>query len=171
MNSSPQFADDENSQSWRRWIAEKAERFLLYARQQARSEEDAQDILQESLAECWRRSGGSVPDTALVFATLRRRAIDFGRSADRRARREKWVAAEQGAWFEADFAASDTHRVLEEALRQLPPDLRETVSLRVWGDLTFPEIAEIMRVPVPTAASRFRYALERLRAIVSTHLS
>ncbi len=38
--------------------------------------------------------------------------------------------------------------------------------LHVFEGLTFREIAEILRVPADTAASRFRYAREKLEGIL-----
>ena len=73
---------------WTAWIDENGEAFFLYARQQCRSESDAKDVLQDALTEAWRRTPKGVPDRSLVFATIRRRAIDHGRSIDRRAVRE-----------------------------------------------------------------------------------
>ena len=113
--------------------------------------------------ESWRRSGGAVPDRALVLATIGRRAIDLGRSRDRRSRREEAVGGEAHSWFIQDFSAGDTQAFLVDAVRALPEVLRETLVLRIWGDLSFPEIARITGSPVATATSRYRYALERLR--------
>lgn len=53
---------------------------------------------------------------------------------------------------------------LEGVLRDLPPEQREVVSLKVDGGLTFAEIAGVLDISANTAASRYRYALERLRA-------
>jgi len=36
--------------------------------------------------------------------------------------------------------------------------------LKIWGGLTFQEVAGILDIPSNTAASRYRYALEALRA-------
>ena len=156
-------ASDSTTDRWRLWIAEKAEIFLLYARQRTRSEEDARDVVQESLAESWQRSDGGIPDPALVFATIRRRAIDHGRAADSRQRRETDHATHTDQWFQPDFSAADTHTAVAEALAALPEYIRETIPLKLWADLTFPEIAGITGVPVPTATSRYRYAIGRLR--------
>ena len=83
MDESPQQAE------WRRWVEKQAPKFLLFARQQARSETDAQDLVQEALVEASRRQNDSrPPQPALVFATIRRRAIDLARREDRRAERE-----------------------------------------------------------------------------------
>jgi RNA polymerase sigma-70 factor (ECF subfamily) len=158
---------DKNTDRWRHWIAERAEVFLLYARQRTRTEEDARDVVQDALWESWRRTGGDIPDNALVFATIRRRAIDRGRADESRLQRETAIAAHTDLWFQPDFSEPDTSRAIATALRELPEHLQEVVSLKLWGDLTFPEIAGITGVPVPTATSRYRYALDRLRETLS----
>jgi hypothetical protein len=62
MDESPQQAD------WRRWLEEHAPKFLLYARQQARSEADAQDLVQEAVVEIsQRQNDGHPPPPALVL--------------------------------------------------------------------------------------------------------
>jgi RNA polymerase sigma-70 factor, ECF subfamily len=153
---------DEPPTSWRSWLSANARRFLLFARDQTRSDEDAQDVLQEALIEAWRRHGqgdDSAPPDALVFATIRRRAIDLGRSMQRREKREKLAG-----WFEPepmDAPASDLE--LERAVKDLQPIHREVVVLKVWGGLTFEKIGETLGIPPNTAASRYRYALEHLR--------
>jgi RNA polymerase sigma-70 factor, ECF subfamily len=147
-------------QSWRTWVEAHAGRFLLFARDQTRCEADAQDVFQEALVETWQRGGGKPPDAPLVFATIRRRAIDLARSNDRRLRREQ----ASPEWFcpPAETAARDED--LEQAVKTLPPSLREVLVLKVWSGLTFQEIAATIGIPANTAASRYRYALERLRA-------
>jgi RNA polymerase sigma-70 factor, ECF subfamily len=146
---------------WRSWLRENGSRYLLYARQQTRTESDAEDVLQEALVEAWQRAGG-VPDHALVFATIRRRAIDLARSYDGRRAREADQQPERD-WFIPDVEQRETQRLLELAVINLPENYREVVSLKIWGGLTFLQIAEITGVPLNTAASRYRYALDELR--------
>lgn len=160
-----------NTDVWQRWLSERADAFFLYARQQTRSEADAQDVLQEVLFETWRKAGGAPPDNAVVYATIRRRAMDLARSSQRRsAREEAAMGGEPEPFILPDFGADDTHAHLAEAVGKLPEHLREAVTLRIWGDLSFPEIASITGVPENTAASRFRYALEQLRTHLGTVL-
>lgn len=159
------------TQIWQRWLSERVDAFFLYARQQTRSEADAEDVLQEALVETWRRADGQPPDNALVYATIRRRAMDLARTAQRRAVREE--AAHDGCVepFELpNFGATDSHTHLADAVGKLPEHLREVVSLRIWGDLSFPEIGQITGVSENTASSRFRYALEQLREQLGTVL-
>ena len=154
---------------WRSWLRENGRRYLLYARQQTRAEADAEDILQEAIVEAWQRANG-VPDDALVFSTIRRRAIDLARSADRRAAREEDQQPE-ARWFAPDVEHRETQRLLESAVTALPPNYREVVSLKLWGGLTFQQIAVVTGVPLNTAASRYRYALEELRQALKGVLS
>jgi RNA polymerase sigma-70 factor (ECF subfamily) len=152
---------------WTAWIKENGESFFLYARQQCRSDEDAKDVLQEALTETWERSGRKLPDRALVFATIRRRAIDAARSMDRRKIREVDFGHRGPDLFSPDFSANDVRRQLAKEVEALPDLLQEVLILRTWGGLTFPEIAQLLNTPVATVTSRYRYALERLRESAS----
>ena len=147
---------------WRAWLRRCGPRFHLYARQQTRTESDAEDVLQDALVESWKRIGEMPPD-ALVFATIRRRAIDLARSSDRRGVREEEAGAPDAEWFLPDVEERETQRLLEDAVKSLQPIYREVVTLKIWGGLTFQEIAETTGVPLNTAASRYRYALDGLR--------
>ena len=49
------------------------------------------------------------------------------------------------------------------ALAEIPGDQREVAVLKVYGQLTFREIAETLEIPTNTAQSRYRYALTALR--------
>jgi RNA polymerase sigma-70 factor (ECF subfamily) len=64
----------------------------------------------------------------------------------------------------------DERRALERALRRLPPEQREVVYLKLYEDLTFQQIANTLGVSINTIASRYRYAMDRLRqALTSDH--
>jgi len=140
---------------------------LLFARQQARCEADAQDLVQEAVVECWRRqAGGAPPPPAMVFATIRRRAVDLARSQARRASRE--VAANSEAaqwWFDSGVEERERSRLIQEAMQQLPGIYRDVLTLKVWGGLTFAQVAEALEIPANTAASRYRYGLAELRKL------
>ena len=53
---------------------------------------------------------------------------------------------------------------IDQALRALPPDQREVVHLKVFEGMTFQEIADVSDESINTIASRYRYALDKLRA-------
>lgn len=150
---------------WDRWLGEHGPKFLLFARQQTRFEADAQDLVQEAVVECWRRQAiGAPPAAGLVFATIRRRAIDWGRSADRRATREAVAAQElPEGWFDGGWEDRERIQLLQSAMKSLPDMYRDVITLKVWGELTFAEIAGVLEIPANTAASRYRYGLAELR--------
>ena len=49
---------------------------------------------------------------------------------------------------------------------ELPPEQREVVHLKLWEGLTFEEIAAALEIPPNTAASRYRYGLDKLRELL-----
>jgi RNA polymerase sigma-70 factor (ECF subfamily) len=64
----------------------------------------------------------------------------------------------------ARSVAVETAARLEQALAALPAEQRKLVALKVDGELTFQEVAACLGISPNTAASRYRYALEKLRA-------
>jgi RNA polymerase sigma-70 factor (ECF subfamily) len=52
-------------------------------------------------------------------------------------------------------------------MEQLPLEIKETVILRYFSDLTVPEIAAVMKKPEGTIKSRLSRALIRLNEILS----
>ncbi len=161
MDETPQQAD------WRRWLEEYAPKFLLFARQQSRSEADAQDLVQEAVVEaCQRQKDGRPPPPALVFATVRRRAIDLARREDRRTGRElAALGPASESWFDTSVEDRELSQLIQDAMSRLPDAYREVITLKVWGGLTFAEIANALAIPANTAASRYRYGLHELRKL------
>jgi RNA polymerase sigma-70 factor (ECF subfamily) len=56
---------------------------------------------------------------------------------------------------------------MEAAIRDLPPDQREVLHLHAFEGRTFREVADITSAPLNTVASRYRYAIERLRTVLT----
>lgn len=56
----------------------------------------------------------------------------------------------------------DTYRAVWLALRRLPTEQSEVVVLKIWEEMTFLQIAEVLEVAPATVASRYRYALAKL---------
>ena len=155
---------------WKIWFAKHGAKILLFARQQARNPADAEDLVQEAFVRIWRLYGhtGEVPPT-LVFRTIRRLAIDWVRREDRREHREQKVVMDEATgspWFERHVEKRERQVIAEDAVRRLPSDQQEVILLKIWGDLTFDEIGKTLDISINTAASRYRYALEKLRTWV-----
>lgn len=155
----------DQQRMWDDWFARHGAAFLLFARQQTRSETEAQDVLQDVLLRLWQQGPAQPPDAPLVFHRIRLRAIDAARSQARRARREEAAAGEPGRapWFEPAFGADDSALELEGLVRELPAEQRDVLTLKIWGELTFEQVGETLGISPNTAASRYRYALDALR--------
>ncbi len=59
---------------------------------------------------------------------------------------------------------ADVRLAIEQAIRELPPEQREVVHLKMFEGMTFQEIADVTGESINTIASRHRYAMEKLRA-------
>jgi RNA polymerase sigma-70 factor, ECF subfamily len=81
----------------------------------------------------------------------------------RRSRLHETGPVEPEKWFVRDGGAAEEVLALQSALSELPEEQREVVFLRIWSGLTLKEIADAMKIPMNTTASRYRYALEKLR--------
>jgi RNA polymerase sigma-70 factor (ECF subfamily) len=95
---------------------------------------------------------------------LRRAVRNECFSALRRRRRD--VLASAAPLLETAEGRSDRpaeRLALEQALRELPPEQREVVHLKAFEGMTFQEIADLTGESINTVASRYRYAIEKLR--------
>jgi RNA polymerase sigma-70 factor (ECF subfamily) len=98
---------------------------------------------------------------------LRRATRNECFSALRKRRRDLLAAA--GPILDAVDARSDRPHerlALERALRELPAEQREVVHLKAFEGMTFQEIADVTNQSTNTVASRYRYAIEKLRGLL-----
>jgi RNA polymerase sigma-70 factor (ECF subfamily) len=127
--------------------------------------QDAEDAVQEVFVGLLRSRASLVGVQnlrAYAFAALRSAA---GRIAAAR-KKERRAAADLGDLPESQDRSmhAEQDAELERALRTLPAEQRELIALKIEGELTFAEIAACLGISPNTAASRYRYALEKLRA-------
>ena len=132
-----------------------------------RDEPDSKDALQEVFARIARKPGrlrGVRNLRAFLFQLAHHAAIDQIRTRSSRARTAERAAREPCDLFapDPDPDARIFRERVAEALQELPPDQRAVVHLKIWEDLTFAEIAGVLEIPANTAASRYRYAIEKL---------
>jgi RNA polymerase sigma-70 factor (ECF subfamily) len=63
----------------------------------------------------------------------------------------------------------ESHRAVWAALRALPPEQAEVVVLKIWEELTFVQIGEILDTSPNTVASRYQYAMAKLTPRLNRH--
>ena len=95
---------------------------------------------------------------AYLFACVRNAVLN-----DSNLQRRNIAIEPDSVWFsppDRDYAAEQN---LRRALNALPDDQREVIVLHVWGELTFSQIGDLLNASSNTVASRYRYALGKLR--------
>ena len=129
-----------------------------------RNEEDTRDLLQELFVKLSRQPRlieNARDQRAYLLRLAHNGAIDLFR---RRAVREKYQQETPELFAESVNPDEKAFReMLTVALETLPPEQRAVVHLKVWEDMTFDDIAAVLGVSINTAASRYRYALDKLR--------
>ena len=133
-----------------------------------RDEADTRDLLQEIFVKLARTPGlldGIREERAFLIRLAHNAAIDLMRRRGARNKTKENFAAEIISPFApASDPDEKTFRAeLAGALAELPPDQRAVVHLKLWGGQTFEEIAATLGIPPNTAASRYRYGLDKLR--------
>lgn len=131
----------------------------LYARQWYHAPEDA---LQEALIELLRQAPVPQHPCAWLFQAVRRRAMNLARGDRRRAERHRRVGEGRESWFFDDPDRGLDSEELREMLARLPALEREIVVARIWGELSFEQIAELVQVSSSAAHRRYQKALSLL---------
>ena len=124
------------------------------------SQEEADDVLGDvmvRLAGQGKRLLAVREPKAYLYASVRNAALSWRRRLRWRGGAEAEAATGDGV--EAAAAAV----AIRHAVMALPVAQREVVVLHVWGGLTFADAGRVAGVSANTAASRYRYALEKLR--------
>ena len=138
-------------------LAEHGAALVLYARAWCDSPED---VVQEALLRLVSQRQRPERLVPWLYRVVRNGAISAARRRRRRRERER-RASEPLPWFEANDSVLDAQEAAA-ALAVLPVDLSEVVVARIWGELTFAEIGQILDTSPNTAASRYQYAIAKL---------
>lgn len=156
------------AQAWKEWLAEFGPRLLLFARGWSNNRQDAEDLVQEAVLRMWNHQedkGHVPPDLPLVFSTIRFCGLNHYRRETRRRKREEsviYLNDFEDVWLDPGVEEDEEALLLRKAVQGLSDKLREVVTMKVWGGLTFLQISETLAISPNTAASRYRYALEQL---------
>lgn len=134
-----------------------------------RDEDDTRDVLQEVFVKLARQPEllhAARDERAFLIRLAHNAAIDLMRRRSTRAQHQEQFGEEKISPFAATADPDETafREELSAALGELPPDQRAVVHLKLWEGLTFERIAEALEIPLNTAASRYRYGLDKLRA-------
>lgn len=129
------------------------------------NKENAEDITSEFFIKLWNKAGeykGGNGHRGYLATIARNMSIDFLRKNKREEITEELPETESSIseGVESEVIAQVS---MEEALSKLKASEREIVHLKVMGEMTFQEIANILGQPLGTVTWRYKEALKKLR--------
>lgn len=139
-------------------------RLVRYATTLTRHQHDAEDAVQTSLVRIAMRADRICEvrqPWPYILRVVRNEALQIARRQQRVVLRED--LSDLRTRTQVDEAElKETHLAVWIALRNIPPIQAEVVALKIWESMTFAQIAEVLKVSPNTAASRYRYGMEKL---------
>jgi len=148
-----------------------SQRLVRFATTITRNQHDAEDAVQATLIQVARQPkllAGCDDPWSYLLRMVRNESLLIGR------RKPRWRLID-------GLCDLLTHRHVDEieleeryrevwlALRKLPMQQSEVVVLKIWEDMTFADIATVLDITPSTAASRFRYAKQKLAQLLASH--
>ncbi len=136
-----------------------------------RNEADTRDLLQELFVKLARRPDllhDARDERGFLIRLAHNLAIDLMRRRGTRERNHEQLAAEIPNPFAPSVDPDEQafRHALAKALAELPPEQRAVVHLKLWERWTFEQIAAALEISPNTAASRYRYGLDKLRDLL-----
>ena len=167
MRNSGNHAMKEKTSRWREWLREHGPKLLLFARQQTRRQEDAEDILQEALVKLARKVdegsfvGGQGAWMPFLYTQVRREAIDLGRRNDRRKKREEAVSPEDEVLQPESTARLDVAFLLS----RLGPPCNELLERVYLDGASYPTLAAELDLAESSVRAKVSRCLRRAREL------
>ncbi|MCL2005687.1 MAG: RNA polymerase sigma factor [Planctomycetaceae bacterium] len=130
---------------------------ILYARQWA--DREAEDVVQDAFLKLLAAKPPPDEPKAWLYRVVRNTAID-------RLRKKRWFRPPPlDNWFEnlPDRTQPFDGVELTQLLETLPQHIREIVIAKIWGNLTFREIAELTQRPISSVHSDYQNGIDRLK--------
>jgi RNA polymerase sigma-70 factor, ECF subfamily len=161
----------EDSQLWERirrgepqafdtFYREMGPRLLRYLRQIVGNRQAAEDVMQETFTQIWRRPNGFMPERgslrAYLFGVGRKRTAEWWRNSE---------SADSNTLEEGTECKAEAASLVGDAFHRLPEDQRSLLWLREVEGQSYAELAQILGIPVGTVRSRLFTAREELRKV------
>jgi RNA polymerase sigma-70 factor (ECF subfamily) len=162
----------------RRWYEQHGPALVTYASSILGDRSRAEDALQQVFFKLL-KGKMEVPEPAkpYLFRAVRNTAISMKRHSGHEVALDDGIHGEvpkdgcessnkRNEWFEASAELGYWSAKLENALKELPLEQSEVLTMKIWGEMTFDEIATVLDISMNTAASRYRYAIAKLRDLM-----
>ena len=132
----------------------------------------AEDVVQESFIKAFQKlhtfEGRSSFKSWLYQITLNTARNKIRANKRENVSLENFVLSTDGH-IEAQLHRASVFEMIKSEIDELPEKQRQAISLRVFDDLSFREISEIMNCPYDTAKANYRHALMKLKSKLEHH--
>ena len=135
---------------------------MLYAKQWS-SDQQAEDIVQDAFIRLLKQRRPPHNVRAWLFRVVRNASISNVRSIKQRRKADRKIVETEVVWFESRSADLIDANLAQNILQTLPSHLREIVMLRIWGQMSLKEIAQIMDKSIPMIHKDYKKALEMIK--------
>jgi len=133
------------------------------------SHHDAEEALQEVFVRIARnkdRVAGAGNIAGYIYMIARNEGLSF-----RKKNRRLPVSSDPADFWlvpaKSEEKFNDEALLIADALGRLPEEQRTVIIMKVYRDMTFQEIAAALELSLNTAASRYRYGVDKLRELLS----
>ncbi len=151
-----------NQKQLAKWYEVHGTELMLYARQWS-PDQQAEDIVQDAFIKLLKQR--RCPDNvrAWLFRVVRNASISIVRRLQQRQQAGRKLLHRQVMWFESRPEDLIDARQAQDILHTLPSHLCEIVLLRIWGQMSLKEIAQVMNKSIPWIHNEYKTALEMIR--------
>ena len=140
-------------------------RLFAYLAARLGNRQDAADVLQEVFLRIVRaeRKVWKADDVDAYVFRMARNEVNRMLSRRKRQRQIQLEPNEIAGQVVSSSAALEASDLAKFALEQLEPDDLEIVALKLYGQMTFAQVAEVVGSPASSVATKYQRAIERLR--------
>lgn len=144
------------------WFEAHSRPLALYARQWL-DDHAAADVVQDAFLKLLSQKRRPDDARAWLFRAVRNAALNELRRRRTRIQHAQAIAAERPEWFQPRPDDALDAQAAQDALKRLPPEQSELIVMRIWGQLTYEQMAEVADESVSTVYGRYVAAIESLR--------
>ena len=151
-----------NQKQLAEWYEAHGTDLMLYARQW-NPDHQAEDIVQDAFIKLLKQR--RCPDNvrAWLYRVVRNASISMVRRLQRQRQAGRKFLNREAMWFESRSEDLIDARQAQDILQTLPPHLCEIVLLRIWGQMSLKEIAQVMNKSIPWIHNEYKKALKMIR--------
>lgn len=144
------------------WYKSCGAELLLYARHLA-GDQQAEDIVQDAFVKLLRQRKRPDNVRAWLFRVVRNASVSWMRRLGLRRLFFQKMSETSPAWFQSCPDDLIDAQQLQALLKELSPSHREVLLLRVWGQMSLKDVAQVVKKPISTVHHMHQTALEMLR--------